>query len=173
MNRMKSISLEEVDGGEWYGSQPQQGQQYPSQQYQQPQDQRLNRQPSLNSKWRLASKHMQGGSFRRGTANQNSANSSYQTNPNMVNEEPSQHLGAAGEPIKYLIVIQKPQEEKLFLAILSTTTIRLKLVKQVKVDVNLRFFNRSHPRILNFSLLYMLQNYVYTHRIMMFKVYTK
>ena len=163
MNRMKSISLEEVEGGEWYGSQPQQGQhqQYPSQQYQQPQDQRLNRQPSLNSKWRLASKHMQGGSFRRGTANHNSANPSYQTNPNMVNEEPSQHLGAAGEPIKYLIVIQKPQEEKLVLFIVSTTTIGLKLVKQVNIDINLRFLIRSHPWILSFSLLYMLQNYVY------------
>ena len=102
MNRMKSISLEEVEeGGEgqWYGpsQQNEQQQQFPPQHYHQPQAPRLNRQPSLNSKWRLASKHMQGGSFRRSRMNPNPANTAHQTNQNLVNTEPSQQQSVAGE----------------------------------------------------------------------------
>ena len=119
MNRMKSIFLEEAGGeGQWYGpsEQEKQRQQYPSQDYHQPQNHRMNRQPSLNSKWRLASKHMQGGSFRRSAMSPNSANTNHQTSQNLVNMETSQQPGVAGEQKRYLIANQNPQEKTFFIS---------------------------------------------------------
>ena len=119
MNRMKSIFLEEVGGeGQWYGpsEQEKQRQQYPPQDYHQPQNHRMNRQPSLNSKWRLASKHMQGGSFRRSAMSPNSANTNHQTSQNLVNMETSQQQGVAGEQKRYLIANQNPQEKTFFIS---------------------------------------------------------
>ena len=119
MNRLKSISLEEIGSeGQWYGpsEQEKQRQQYPLQDCHQPQNRMLNRQPSLNSKWRLASKHMHGGSFRRSTMNPNSANTNHQTSQNLVNSEPSQQACVAGELKRYLIANQKPQEKTSFIS---------------------------------------------------------
>ena len=120
MNRMKSISLEEVEEGEeWYGATHphEQRQQHLSQHPQQhPQHHRMNRQPSLNSKWRLASKHLLGGSSSRGgpNSNQQSMNPLQQTSQNMVTVDPPQQQGVAGEPIKLFPSQPKPQEETLF-----------------------------------------------------------
>ena len=109
MNRMKSISLEEIEESEeqWYGGYNQVPQQ---QQQQQQQPQRLQRQPSLNSKWRLASKHLLGGGRGRGSYNipPHPANpelhcmdSPHQASNNMVNTEPLQRQTGASEPMAF------------------------------------------------------------------------
>ena len=128
MNRLKSISLEEIGSeGQWYGpsEQEKQRQQYPLQDCHQPQNRMLNRQPSLNSKWRLASKHMHGGSFRRSTMNPNSANTNHQTSQNLVNSEPSQQACVAGELKKIFDSEPKTSRKNFFHIIVWTTIIGL------------------------------------------------
>ena len=120
MNRMKSISLEEVEEGEeWYGptNPHDQQQQHLSQHPQQPpQHHRMNRQPSLNSKWRLASKHLLGGSSGRSgpNFNQQSMNPLHQTTQNMGTVDHPQQQAAAGEPIKLFSSHTKTSRRKTF-----------------------------------------------------------
>ena len=125
LNRMKSISLQQLDDedDQWYGMVNQQYQIQPQQQLiNEPPEQRslqvaiFTRQPSINSKWRLASKHFMGRNSNNITQsiqsnynditqninNDEMPQSILETQPNNPRDQitPQQH--AAGEAIAYV-----------------------------------------------------------------------
>ena len=124
LNRIKSVSLEEVANAneQWYGQcnaetyQNRNTETVPMQL--QPPKQALQRQPSIDSKWRVASKHLLGGQNRRvpgiydrstqmGNAASHPTNASHINAASMINAELPQQ--GTGEELNHLSNHPRPQ----------------------------------------------------------------